>query len=98
MKWWKYAGRRKYFGVSIPFPRRLTSLRDLHGDHNGTTTLAFAFGGISIVLVCDAAWGLNYGPVVILSSRGGFVGSLGRDVDESPGRGGSYSVIQLTTD
>jgi len=26
MKWWKYAGRREFFGVSIPFPRRETFL------------------------------------------------------------------------
>jgi protein-tyrosine-phosphatase len=52
MKWWKYAGRRKYFGVSIPFPRRLTFLSGIcMATIMGTTTLAFAFGGISIVLV-----------------------------------------------
>src|SRR2546425_4766712 len=52
MKWWKYAGRREYFGVSIPFPRRLTFLSGIcMATIMGTTTLAFAFGGISIVLV-----------------------------------------------
>lgn len=52
MKWWKYAGRRQFFGISIPFPRRLTFLSGIcMGTIIATTTLAFAFGGISIVLV-----------------------------------------------
>ena len=24
MKWWKYAGHREIFGISVPFPRRLS--------------------------------------------------------------------------
>src|ERR1700704_850954 len=52
MKWWKYAGRREFLGVNIPFPRRLTFLSGVcMATIMGTTTLAFAFGGISIVLV-----------------------------------------------
>jgi protein-tyrosine-phosphatase/uncharacterized membrane-anchored protein YitT (DUF2179 family) len=52
MKWWKYAGRRTFFGVSVPFPRRLTFLSGVcMATIIGTTTLAFSFGGISIVLV-----------------------------------------------
>jgi protein-tyrosine-phosphatase len=52
MKWWKYAGRREFFGMSIPFPRRLTFLSGIcMATIMGTTTLAFTFGGISIVLV-----------------------------------------------
>ncbi|MDT7540194.1 MAG: hypothetical protein QOE33_98 [Acidobacteriota bacterium] len=52
MKWWKYAGRREFFGVSIPFPRRLTFLSGIcMATIMGTTTLAFSFGGVSIVLV-----------------------------------------------
>ena len=52
MKWWKYAGRREFFGMSVPFPRRLTFLSGIcMATIMGTTTLAFAFGGISIVLV-----------------------------------------------
>jgi protein-tyrosine-phosphatase len=52
MKWWKYAGRREFFGVSIPFPRRETFLSAIcMATIIGTTTLAFSFGGISIVLV-----------------------------------------------
>lgn len=50
--WWKYAGHRKIFGLSIPFPRRLTFLSGVcTAVIIGTTTLAFAFGGLSIVLV-----------------------------------------------
>lgn len=52
MGWWKYAGRREFFGVSIPFPRRLTFLSGLcMATIMATTTLAFTFGGLSIVLV-----------------------------------------------
>lgn len=50
--WWKYAGRREFFGVSVPFPRRLTFLSGVcMATIIGTTTLAFTFGGVSIVLV-----------------------------------------------
>src|SRR6185503_14069459 len=52
MGWWKYAGRREFFGTSIPFPRRLTFLSGVcMAIIMGTTTLAFSFGGLSIVLV-----------------------------------------------
>jgi protein-tyrosine-phosphatase len=52
MGWWKYAGRREFFGISIPFPRRLTFLSGVcMATIMGTTTLAFTFGGLSIVLV-----------------------------------------------
>jgi protein-tyrosine-phosphatase len=52
MGWWKYAGRREFFGVSVPFPRRLTFLSGVcMATIMGTTTLAFTFGGLSIVLV-----------------------------------------------
>jgi protein-tyrosine-phosphatase len=52
MKWWKYAGRRDFFGVSIPCPRPLTFLSGVcMATIMGTTTLAFTFGGLSIVLV-----------------------------------------------
>jgi protein-tyrosine-phosphatase len=52
MGWWKYAGRRKVFGVEVPFPRRLTFLSGVcMATIMGTTTLAFTFGGLSIVLV-----------------------------------------------
>src|SRR6185436_19735621 len=50
--WWKYARRREFFGISVPFPRRLTFLSGIcMATIMGTTTLAFTFGGLSIVLV-----------------------------------------------
>lgn len=50
--WWKYAGRREFFGVRIPFPRKLTFLSGVClATIMGTTTLAFTFGGLGIVLV-----------------------------------------------
>src|SRR6266404_1936255 len=52
MKWWKYAGHREFLGISIPFPRRLTFLSGVcMSIIMGTTTLAFALEGVSIVLV-----------------------------------------------
>jgi protein-tyrosine-phosphatase len=52
MGWWKYAGRREFFGVRVPFPRRLTFLSGVClATIMGTTTLAFTFGGLGIVLV-----------------------------------------------
>lgn len=52
MGWWKYAGRREFFGVQVPFPRRLTFLSGIcMATIMGTTTLAFTFGGLSIVVV-----------------------------------------------
>jgi hypothetical protein len=52
MGWWKYAGRREFFGVQVPFPRRLTFLSGVClATIMATTTLAFTFGGLSIVLV-----------------------------------------------
>ena len=50
--WWKYAGRRMVFGFALPFPRRLTFLSGIcMATIMGTTTLAFTFGGLSIVFV-----------------------------------------------
>ena len=50
--WWKYAGRREFFGYQIPFPRRLTFLSGVcMAIIMGTTTLAFSFAGLGIVLV-----------------------------------------------
>ena len=67
MGWWKYAGRRELFGVQVPFPRRLTFLSGVcMATIMGTTTLAFSFGGLSIVLVLVLLRGgtLVIGPVV----------------------------------
>ena len=50
--WWKYAGRRDVLGISVPFPRKLTCLSGVClATIMGTTTLAFSFAGLSIVLV-----------------------------------------------
>jgi protein-tyrosine-phosphatase len=50
--WWRYAGRREFFGVAVPCPRRLTFLSGVcMATIMGTTTLAFSFAGLSIVLV-----------------------------------------------
>src|ERR1043166_4499347 len=50
--WWKYAGRREFFGYEVPFPRPLTFLSGVClATIMGTTTLAFSFAGLSIVLV-----------------------------------------------
>ena len=52
MNWWKYAGRREFFGISIPFPHRLRFLSGIClAIIMGTTTLAFTLEGVSIVLV-----------------------------------------------
>src|SRR6185369_8756302 len=52
MGWWKYAGRREFFGVQLPFPRLLTFLSGVClATIMGTTTLAFSIAGLSIVLV-----------------------------------------------
>ena len=52
MGWWKYAGRRRILGIEVPFPRRLTFLSGVcMATIMGTTTLAFTFAGLSIVLV-----------------------------------------------
>jgi protein-tyrosine-phosphatase len=50
--WWKYAGRREFFGVQVPFPRPRTFLSGVClATIMGATTLAFTFGGLSIMLV-----------------------------------------------
>lgn len=67
MNWWNYAGRRELFGVSVPFPRRATFLSGVClAIIMGTTTLAFTFGGLSIVLVLVLLRGgiLVIGPVI----------------------------------
>jgi len=50
MGWWKYATQWKLFGVSLPRPRWFTFLSGLcTSGQIITTTLAYTFGGISIV-------------------------------------------------
>ena len=72
MDWWRYAGRREFFGVSVPLPRRLTFLSGIcMATIIATTTLAFTFGGVSIVLVLVLLRGgvLIIAPVVDAISR-----------------------------
>ena len=67
MGWWKYAGRRQFFGIAVPFPRRVTFLSGVClATIMGTTTLAFTFGGLSIVLVLVLLRGgtLTIAPIV----------------------------------
>ncbi|HEU5238523.1 MAG TPA: hypothetical protein VFU37_15435, partial [Pyrinomonadaceae bacterium] len=67
MKWWKYAGRHEFFGVSVPFPRLGTFFSGVClAIIMATTTLAFTFGGLSIVLVLVLLRGgiLTIGPLV----------------------------------
>ncbi len=50
MGWWQHAGRRQVFGLSIPCPDRWTFVSGLgFAMIIGTTTLAYAFRGVSIV-------------------------------------------------
>jgi protein-tyrosine-phosphatase len=65
--WWKYAGRREFFGFKVPFPRRLTFLSGVClATIMATTTLAFTFGGLSIVIVLVLLRGgtLTIAPIV----------------------------------
>jgi hypothetical protein len=65
--WWRYAGRREFFGLSVPFPNRWTFLSGLCiATIIGTTTLAFSFRGISILFVLVLLRGgvLIIGPIV----------------------------------
>jgi protein-tyrosine-phosphatase len=49
--WWKYAGTRNVFGVTVPVPRRSTLIAGLSfAVIIWTTTIAYSFPGISIVL------------------------------------------------
>lgn len=49
--WWKYAGRRRFFGVSLPFPSRLTAVSGVAtAVIIITTALAYSFSGVSILL------------------------------------------------
>jgi protein-tyrosine-phosphatase len=67
MGWWKYAGRRRVFGLGVPFPRPLVFLSGLGtAIIIGATTLIFTFNGVSIVfaLVLMRGGVLIMGPVV----------------------------------
>jgi hypothetical protein len=70
--WWRYAGRREFFGLSVPFPNRWTFLSGLCiATIIGTTTLAFSFSGISILFVLVLLRGgvLIIGPIVDASTN-----------------------------
>lgn len=70
--WWKYAGRREFFGMSVPFPNRWTFLSGLCiATIIGTTTLAFSFAGNSILFVLVLLRGgiLIIGPIVDISLK-----------------------------
>ncbi|HCF57216.1 MAG TPA: hypothetical protein DFS52_04350 [Myxococcales bacterium] len=52
MGWWKHAGRRKILGISVPWPGKWTFLSGVcSAAIIPTTTLAYTFGGISIVFM-----------------------------------------------
>lgn len=49
--WWKYASRRRLFGVSVPFPGRWTALSGMStAVIMVSTALAYSFSGVSILL------------------------------------------------
>jgi protein-tyrosine-phosphatase len=67
MGWWRHAGRRRVFGLSVPFPRPAVFLAGLGtAIIIGTTTLIFTFPGVSIIfaLVLMRGGVLIMGPVV----------------------------------
>lgn len=52
MRWWRHAGHRQFFGIAIPFPGPWTFLSGIStGAIIATTTLAYTFGGVSIVFM-----------------------------------------------
>jgi hypothetical protein len=72
MRWWKYATQRVVFGVQVPSPRLRTLLSGACTSVIVvTTTLAYTFEGISIVLAMLLMRGglLILAPVVDLVSR-----------------------------
>lgn len=65
--WWAYAGRRRLFGVSVPFPSGLVILSGFGtAVIIGTTTLTFTYTGVSIVFALLLMRGgvLTIAPVV----------------------------------
>lgn len=71
-RWWRYLGRREFFGRSLPFPALLVFLSGLGtAIIIGTTTLAFTFPGVSIVfaLVLMRGGVLTLAPLVDLTFR-----------------------------
>ncbi len=72
MGWWKHARRRTVLGVSVPFPSVWTFLSGLcTAAIIPTTTLAYTFGGVSIVFMMLLMRGgvLVLAPIVDLVSK-----------------------------
>lgn len=72
MGWWKHARRRTVLGVSVPFPSAWTFLSGLcTAAIIPTTTLAYTFGGVSIVFMMLLMRGgvLVLAPIVDLVSK-----------------------------
>jgi protein-tyrosine-phosphatase len=70
--WWKHAGRRQFFGLTVPFPTSLVFLSGLGTALIiATTTLAFTFAGISVLLALVLMRGgiLILAPTVDLAFR-----------------------------
>jgi len=64
MGWWRYGRKRWVFGLSVPFPRRQTFISGIgFAAIIITTTLAYSFSGVSIIL----ALVLMRGGVLIIS-------------------------------
>ncbi len=71
-RWWRHAGHRSLFGISLPCPSRWTFLSGLTtAAIIGTTTLAYTFSGVSIVFMMLLMRGgvLILAPIVDFVSR-----------------------------
>ena len=78
--WWKYATHSKIFGLSLPRPTKWTFLSGLFTSLIiGTTTLAYTFESVSIVLAMLLMRGgvLITGPIVDATRSGRSAGSPG---------------------
>lgn len=72
MRWWRYAGHRTLFGLRLPCPNRWTFFSGLTtAAIIGTTTLAYTFGGVSIVFMMLLMRGgvLIIAPIVDFASK-----------------------------
>jgi protein-tyrosine-phosphatase len=70
--WWRYAGQRRFVGVNVPWPGRQTALSGLcFAAIIATTTLAYMFRGVSIVLALLLMRGgvLTLAPIVDVVCR-----------------------------
>ncbi len=72
MRWWRFAGRRKVFGIELPMPNVWTFLSGVcTAAIIATTTLAYTFEGVSIVFMMLLMRGgvLVIAPIVDFVSR-----------------------------